>query len=672
MRLPVWSFSLRQILFLGTALGIILPALGFGAFQVNNRFDKEVNLRVKLPTEQYADMLSRGMGLALWNLDRGIAGELVEAVLRNPDVIGVSIIDEYGKEFLSKHGTLRTSAHTLKEERDIIYGGIHTGKLVIEVSADRVEKEVWQDFFKSGLALLSQLVVSLLVIWFLFDRRVIKPLNILQGSAFRLASGDLTAPISYRRQDEIGQLARGLDKMRRDLVSIIVDRDEKNAALETELIERKKTEEELTVNRAIFATIFDASPVALMVRRMDDGYTVLDVNKAWVRLFEGARSSVVGNNGRCFNMWKNLERRAQIFETLEKEGELSAFHAWMYKVDEKTEILCEISGKVVLNGDRNNDKSILILAFDDVTLKHQYERNILDLNATLEHRVEERTQMLTDAVNQLTFAKTELVRAEKMAALGALVAGVAHELNTPIGNSLTVASTLQDQVRSFLADMEHGLTRSRLETFVQTSKEGTDILMRSMRNAANLVSSFKQVAVDQSSENRRTFKLDATVDEILLTLRPSLRRTNHVLMSHIAPGITLESYPGPLGQVLNNLINNALIHGFEDKDRGTIKVEATPFDEKQIKIVVSDDGVGIPKKNLVRVFDPFFTTKLGRGGSGLGLNIVYNLVENILGGSITVESEVGQGACFTIILPLIAPVAHATDEHAHIDALAAG
>lgn len=668
MRLSVWSFSLRQILFLGTALGIILPALGFGAFQVNNRFDKEIALRVKLPTQQYADMLSRGMGLALWNLDRGIAGELVEAVLRNPDVLGVSIVDEYGKEFLSKRGTQKASAHTLKEQRDIVYGGIHTGKLVIEVSADRVEKEVWQDFLKSGLALLSQLVVSLLVIWFLFDRRVIKPLGILRNGASRLAGGDLSASISYRRQDEIGQLAQGLDKMRRDLVSIIVDRDEKNAALEMELLERRKTEAELNLNRAIFATIFDASPVALMVRRMDDGYTVMDVNKAWVRLFERSRNSVVGNNGRCFNMWKNMERRAQIFETLEKEGELSAFHAWMYKVDEKTEILCEISGKVFSAG----NSPMLILAFDDVTLKHQYERNILDLNATLEHRVEERTQMLTDAVNQLTFAKTELVRAEKMAALGALVAGVAHELNTPIGNSLTVASTLQDQVRSFVSDMEHGLTRSRLDAFIQTSKEGTDILMRSMRIAANLVSSFKQVAVDQSSENRRTFKLDATIDEILLTLRPSLRRTSHRLLSQLAPGITLESYPGPLGQVLSNLINNALIHGFEDRERGTIRVEATLQDEKHIKIVVSDDGVGIPKKNLVRVFDPFFTTKLGRGGSGLGLNIVYNLVENILGGSISVESEVGQGACFTIILPLIAPVAHTSEEDAHIDALAAG
>lgn len=663
MRFSVWSFSLRQILFLGTALGIILPALGFGAFQVNNRFDKEVNLRVKLPTQQYADMLSRGMGLALWNLDRGIAGELVEAVLRNPDVISVSIVDEYGKEFLSKHGAQSASTHTLKEERDIVYGGIHTGKLVIEVSADRVEKEVWQDFQKSGLALLSQLVVSLVVIWFLFDRRVIRPLNILQSGASRLAGGDLSASISYQRKDEIGQLAKGLDKMRQDLTSIIVDRDEKNAALEMELLERRKTEAELNLNRAIFATIFDASPVALMVRSMDKGYTVLDVNKAWVRLFERSRASVVGNNGGCFSMWKSMERRGQIFETLEKEGELSAFHAWMYKLDEKTEILCEISGKVFSAG----NSPMLILAFDDVTLKHQYERNILDLNATLEHRVEERTQMLTDAVNQLTFAKTELVRAEKMAALGALVAGVAHELNTPIGNSLTVASTLQDQVRSFMSDMEHGLTRSRLDAFIQTSREGTDILMRSMRIAANLVSSFKQVAVDQSSENRRTFKLDATVEEILLTLRPSLRRTSHRLLSNIAPGLVLESYPGPLGQVLSNLINNALVDGFEERERGTIRVEASQQDEKHIKIIVSDDGVGIPKKNLVRVFDPFFTTKLGRGGSGLGLNIVYNLVENILGGSITVESEVGHGACFTIILPIVAPVAHANDEDVHVD-----
>lgn len=662
-----WSFSLRQILFLGITLGIVVPALILGVFQVNNRFDTEIDLRVRQPMQQYADMLARGMGMALWNLDRGIATELVDAVLRNPDVVRISITDEYGKDFLTKQGLKKNAKSSLIEERDIMYSGIQTGRLRVELSTDRVENEVWASFIKSALGLFSQLVVSLFVIWYLLDRRVIKPLEALQQGASRLASGDLASKITINTRDEIGELARGMDKMRTDLASIIVERDQKNAALQTELVERQRTEDELFISRAIFATIFDASPVALMVRHMDEGFTIIDANKAWVRLFGRERMSVVGQTGVQFKMWKNPEKRVEIFSTIQAKGEIANFQTWMYKSDETTEILCEISGKVVSTG----DKRMLILAFDDVTRNYQYERNILDLNANLEKRVEERTKMLSDAVNQLTFAKTELVRAEKMAALGALVAGVAHELNTPIGNSLTVASTLQDQVNAFSCEVAQGITRSRLDAFVQSNREGTEILMRSMRVAANLVSSFKQVAVDQSSENRRTFLLDATVEEILLTLRPSMRRTSHQLVSTIAQNISMESYPGPLGQVLTNLINNALIHAFEGREGGLVNVDAVLLDQDQVKITVTDNGNGIPSANLPRVFDPFFTTKLGRGGSGLGLNIVYNLVENILGGSIKVESEVGAGACFTIILPLVAPVSAVNNEHNHLPPSAA-
>jgi signal transduction histidine kinase len=262
---------------------------------------------------------------------------------------------------------------------------------------------------------------------------------------------------------------------------------------------------------------------------------------------------------------------------------------------------------------------------------------------------------LSSALERLTAAQTELVRTEKMAALGSLVAGIAHELNTPIGNSLTVASTLQDQSRAFVNDVAKGLTRSRLDEYVATTQEGAGILMRGLRHAADLVSSFKQVAVDQTSVNRRRFDLRETVLEILLTMGPAIRRTHHTVECTIEMGISLNSFPGPFGQVLTNLVNNALLHAFEGDARGTITIAARLQGSDRVEITVQDNGCGIPVANLPRVFDPFFTTKLGKGGSGLGLNIVYNLVHEALGGSIFVANTVGSGACFTVLIPLTAP-----------------
>jgi signal transduction histidine kinase len=295
------------------------------------------------------------------------------------------------------------------------------------------------------------------------------------------------------------------------------------------------------------------------------------------------------------------------------------------------------------------------------------QAEILALNTNLETRIALRTQELEhsnqhlkDTLQNLQTTRDELVRSEKLAALGALVAGVSHELNTPIGNSLTVASTIDAQVSDFSAAMTKGLTRSALDGFVSEVREGIDILLRSLHRAVELVSSFKQVAVDQTSENRREFFLRETVNEILLTLGPTMRRTPHTLTSDIPSDIRLESYPGPLGQVLTNLINNALIHGLKDSTDGKIVLQVRSTREGWVQFTVQDNGAGIAPQHLDRVFDPFFTTRLGQGGSGLGLNIVYNIVTQTLGGTIRVESVQGQGARFIMNLPCIAP-ARVTD-----------
>ena len=290
------------------------------------------------------------------------------------------------------------------------------------------------------------------------------------------------------------------------------------------------------------------------------------------------------------------------------------------------------------------------------------------LNVELESRVERRTgdlaranRELLEAMENLKLAQGELVRNEKLAALGNLVGGIAHELNTPIGNGVMAVTTLHDQVRDFRREMAGGLRRSQLDSFVERVERGSEIAVRNLQRANELIASFKQVAVDQTSVQRRPFILSEVVDEILLTLQPTLRRTPYKVRSEIAAGVAMDSYPGPLGQVLTNLLTNALVHGFEGCSKGLIEITGGPGDEGEVCLTIADDGIGIPPELLDRVFDPFVTSKLGRGGTGLGLHIVWNTVTVVLGGSISVDSTPGQGTRFRIILPVIAPSQPAAD-----------
>ncbi len=243
----------------------------------------------------------------------------------------------------------------------------------------------------------------------------------------------------------------------------------------------------------------------------------------------------------------------------------------------------------------------------------------------------------------------------KTVAPGALVAGVAHELNTPIGNSVTVGSTLLDLSREFEREIETGIKRSSLITFVEKTRQASEMLLRNLRNADELIGSFKQVAIDRTSMQRRRFTLNEAVAETVITIAPAFKHTRHQIETDIASGITMDSYPGPLGQIISNLINNAWVHGLENKAAGTISISARALANGWVELIVSDDGCGIPKSHLGRIFDPFFTTKLGQGGSGLGLHIVHNLTTNVLGGTIRVESVVQTHTRFILELPCTAP-----------------
>ena len=287
------------------------------------------------------------------------------------------------------------------------------------------------------------------------------------------------------------------------------------------------------------------------------------------------------------------------------------------------------------------------------------------LNLNLEQRVAERTaelarrnEELARALDELRQTRDELVESAKLAALGSMVAGIAHELNTPIGNGLTVASTLAETSQAMRQSMEAGIKRSALQAFLDDAVTAGDILQRNLERAATLIASFKQVAVDQTSSQRRRFRLRDTLAEVLLALSPSLKSSGCVVrLQEIYGDIQMDSYPGPLGQVLANLVNNSLIHGYADQAPGEVRITVSRQGEGQVSIDVADDGAGIAAEHQSRIFEPFFTTRLGKGGSGLGLSIVRNIVTATLGGRIEVISALGEGTTVRMTLPLKAPLA---------------
>ncbi|MDS4014848.1 MAG: ATP-binding protein [Candidatus Accumulibacter sp.] len=294
---------------------------------------------------------------------------------------------------------------------------------------------------------------------------------------------------------------------------------------------------------------------------------------------------------------------------------------------------------------------------DDIEQRKLVESELQDYRKHLEEMVAERTEEVQQVNGELRQAMTHLIQAEKLAALGNLVAGVAHELSTPLGNTRIVAGLLGDQLRDFAATVDAGnLRRSQVEAFLSSTREATTLLERNSARAAEMIGHFKQVAVDQSSARRRRFDLRETTHEILAALRPMLKRLPHRLEPDIPAALCFDSYPGPLEQVLSNLVHNSLTHAFAGIDEGEIRIVARAVDPMQVVLTYSDNGVGIPPAHLQRIFEPFFTTKMGQGGSGLGLYIVYNLVTGILGGTISVDSAPNvPGTRFTLHLPLTAP-----------------
>jgi PAS domain S-box-containing protein len=281
------------------------------------------------------------------------------------------------------------------------------------------------------------------------------------------------------------------------------------------------------------------------------------------------------------------------------------------------------------------------VAAEEITARKRSEREMVRAREAAEQ-----------ALENLRRTQASLIEAEKLAALGRLVAGVAHEINNPVGSSLTVASTLQRRHQIFAAEVSRGdIRRSSLNEFLDVVKDASVQLVANLDRASELVQSFKQVAADRSRLERRPFNLGALTEQVLVGLRPELRKRGISLNVTCEPDLIMDSLPGPYGLVLSNLVLNSAVHAFPPGKAGAISFEAHAFGDHDVEIVVSDDGCGMSPQIRRQAFDPFFTTRRHEGATGLGLHIVHSMVLDRLEGRLALESEPGTGTTARLILP---------------------
>ncbi len=392
---------------------------------------------------------------------------------------------------------------------------------------------------------------------------------------------------------------------------------------------------------------------------MRTGAVLRDNRMDWIALTHEARTQTLDD----FRKFVHPDDLAEINIALAKHlrGENEVFEVSYRTIDkEHRDWRWVITRGSATERDSGGRATRLVGTTQDITELKQTEESLRRLNEELELRVEKRTVALSNAnidlrhaLDQLRLTQSHLIESEKMAALGSLVAGIAHEINTPLGVAVTAASHLEQETLRLMRTLMRGsevLTADELREFDTTVRETVDMILRNLRRADQLVKSFKLVAVDQSNEETREIEIGAYLRDILNSLGPIMRKTPHRVRIDCVQPISAVTYPGAIYQIVSTLVMNALMHGFDAGQTGEIVVSANATEDRLL-LVCHDNGKGMPDTVRAQIFEPFFTTRRGQGGSGLGLHVVYNLVTQLFKGSIRVDSAPGRGSSFEISMP---------------------
>ena len=504
------------------------------------------------------------------------------------------------------------------------------GAFVIAMHTDKGQLTTGLAAFENSVAwgLIIFIAVMAPVGLYFINRLISRPIQALMAGVSALSKGRHVGAISIKGNDEFGALARSFSDMSATISAREQDLIRHRESLEQTVQERT---EKLKATEAKTRQIVNSAVDGIITT--DEKGVILSYNTAAEKIFGYSVIEVVGKNVSMLmptnhavhhdaHMGRYVDGGAA--KVIGMGRELVAKHK------DGSSFLADFS----ISDFRHGDSVTFVGIIRDITERKQAEYK---LQATLE---------------ALQNTQDELVQAEKMASLGGLVAGVAHEINTPIGVGLTAATHLKEQADELGQKFADGqLKKSDFQAFIETATQSTGMIYANLNRASDLIKSFKQVAVDQTSEEARQINLLGYIDEVLESLKPNLKRTSHVITVEGDRDILLETHPGALSQVITNLVMNSVIHAYDDDDEGRIQIRAEK-NGASVSLTYADDGRGMDDDVCGKIFEPFFTTKRGSGGSGLGMHILYNQVTQTLGGSIDLHSKPGRGTAFDITIPL--------------------
>jgi PAS domain S-box-containing protein len=434
--------------------------------------------------------------------------------------------------------------------------------------------------------------------------------------------------------------------------SATIVRDESGGILRYEgtvrdITDQRRAEEAIAEGRRLLQLVIDTVPAVINVKDKQLHYVLM--NRYMAGIFGVEPQEAIGQTTTDlmsrYGARKTDENDRRVLAT----GRQLGFYEEEYR-DSSGILRHWLVNKLPLLDADGHVESIVTVALDIAERKRS------------EQEMREAKDSAEAALRNLRETQASLIEAEKLAALGRLVAGVAHEVNNPVGISLTVASSLERKTALFAAEVARGeIRRSSLTDFLDASRDASSQLVANLNRAAELITSFKQVAADRNYSDQRTFDLGDLTEQVVMSLRPGLRKHRLTLSVECEPALTMNSYPGPYGQVLTNLFLNSVAHAFPDGRAGTVDIKVRAAGADHVEIVFSDDGCGMSLDVRRRAFDPFFTTRRDQGGTGLGLHIVYSIVTNRLGGRLNLDSEPGHGTSVHMVLPRVAPMEQAAE-----------
>ena len=630
---------LSYILICSFALAIIITLLQL-LFDYQNDLTK-----IDTSIEEVESSFVEPLATSLWNFDKEQIEIQSKSIMTLPYMQYVKVYEVVGNtEVAISHQGVIQDKYDISKKFDLIHQKQVVGTLFVAVSLEQVYDKLMA---KSLMMLIEQTIKIMIVsicILFIIYYMVIRHINkiALYTRNIKLSSHNKNLVLDGRKRrtsstsDELDELVYLLNKMQKRIVA--------------ELTDKEIAINELQQERDFSATIINSSSTIICC--LDADFKIATINPAAVILTGYSQEEL--NQKNWLDIFVLEKRRSELQEKLSDNQPLYGIEINMHdQMGEVNTLLWTFSAFY-----EGMDVKYLIGFGHDITPQKQVEQEILLLNDQLEEKVTKRTAALTasntqmvQTVEQLKRTQQTLVESKKMASLGSLVAGVAHEINTPIGISVTAASALQEEVSTLKQELEvDQLSRAHLDTFICQFTESSKLLSNNLKRAADLISSFKQVAVDQSSESCYSFNLKENVEQVVTSLKHKIKQSNTTVEIVCPNDLSIYSFPGSFVQIYSNLIINSIIHGFHEWSGDRHIFIDIELQGSTLVIDYRDTGKGVSDDVSDRIFDPFVTSKKGAGGSGLGTHIVYNIVSQLFKGDIEYMVE-EKGAHFIMEIP---------------------